>query len=254
MIYLMTQITGILLVVFALGMLVGFFACKICKCSTKNKQPSEPDFKIRDTLDDSLLAGDILEDDDLDLDVPYEIPTDTTSHSVTGPSDPDIASFEEENIDVSGIPDITDLDTPIDLDSDLYGIQTLEGIGPRTGDLFRGIGIATVGDYLRKLHHPAIREKTAKQLSIKAEPLHEWASMSDLLRITGIDHQYAELTYASGINTVGELAASEAGKLRTTMEDVNNAGPQLISPKVPTEEEVDGWIKLAQGMKPVIQA
>ena len=148
--------------------------------------------------------------------------------------------------------DVSDLDTDVALDSDAYAIQTLEGVGPKTGDLFRGYGVASVGDYLRKLHSPERREQAADDLGILAKPLHEWASMSDLLRVEGIDHQYAELTSAAGIGTVADLAHSEADALAAKMEEVNKAGKQLIAPTSPSADEVNGWIARARGMKAVV--
>jgi len=148
--------------------------------------------------------------------------------------------------------DITDLDTNVNLDGDGYVIETLEGVGPKTGDLFRGYGVATVGDYLRKLHSSDRRDKAADDLGILVKPLHEWASMSDLLRIDGIDHQYSELAYRAGIETVADLAASNGTSLAQKMETVNNAGKQLIAPTVPTASEVDGWVANARGMKAVV--
>jgi len=145
-----------------------------------------------------------------------------------------------------------DLDTAVDLDAEGYGIQTLEGIGPQTGDLFRGYGVASVGDYLRKLYTPELREKAAKDLDILVKPLHGWASMSDLLRVEGIDHQYAELTSAAGIETVQDLAASDADELAARMDSVNNAGKQLIAPTSPSASEVAGWIAKAKTMSPVV--
>ena len=144
------------------------------------------------------------------------------------------------------------LDTNVDLDTDGYAIETLEGIGPQTGTLFRNYGVATVGDYLRKLYKPAQREEAAKELNILVKPLHDWASMSDLLRVEGIDHQYAELVYATGVNTVAELGRFDANKLLGDMERVNSAGKQLIAPTLPTLNEVESWISKAGNMSPVV--
>ncbi len=148
--------------------------------------------------------------------------------------------------------DDVDLDTSVDLDSDIYDIETLEGIGPQTGDLFRGYGISSVGGYLRKLNTPEKREQAAKDLEILLKPLNNWASMSDLLRVEGIDHQYAELTHATGIDTVADLADSYAETLVSNMIEVNNAGKQLIAPTTPSVEEVASWIDQAKDMARVV--
>lgn len=145
-----------------------------------------------------------------------------------------------------------DIDSSVDLDGDGYAVETLEGIGPQTGKLFRGYNVPTVGAYLRNLHSAGLREKAATDLGIKIEPIHEWASMSDLLRVAGIDHQYSELTYRAGVKTVGELASSQSDALASKMEQVNNAGTQLIAPTVPSVDEVASWIAKAKHMKAVV--
>ena len=159
-----------------------------------------------------------------------------------------LASAYVEDDDTATI----DLDTNVDLDGEGYDIETLEGIGPQTGELFRGYGVSTVGDYLRKLHTPSSREQAAKDLDILVKPLHDWASMSDLLRVEGIDHQNAELIYAAGVSTVGQLANSNASELVDEMSAVNSAGKQSIAPTVPATDDVSDWIARARGMSPVI--
>lgn len=144
------------------------------------------------------------------------------------------------------------LDTTVALDSEEYAIETLEGIGPRTGQLFRGVGVETVGAFLRELNTPEQRQLAAEKMGIKAEPIHEWASMADLLRIEGMDHQFAELAHASGVLTVAELASKKAKDLTKLMAKTNASGRQLISPIDPTNEQVSTWVKRATAIKPIV--
>jgi exopolysaccharide biosynthesis protein len=220
MTYLIMHMWFCLIIAFLLGAVLGYLLCKIF---CKNK------VNIR-----TVETVDALLDDEAFDDIP-DMPPGLTAN---------IAAYDPQDLVF-----IEELDTDINLDNEKdYGIQTLEGIGPRTGDLFRSIGVSTVGDYIRRLHSPALRRKAAEDLGIKIDPLHEWASMSDLLRIEGIDHQFSELMHASGILTVADLANSGANLLVTKMESVNNAGPQLISPSVPTADQLKSWIKRAKTM------
>ncbi len=219
MTYLITQILFCLLVAFLLGLLIGWLLCKLCGCCKKNKNCADAT-------------------------------CDTTSATAAVAAAPVAAAagFVSDYDDTVTI----NLDTDVDLDSDAYAIETLEGIGPQTGNLFRGYGVPTVGDYLRKLHKPMQREEAATELNILVKPLHDWASMSDLLRVEGIDHQYAELAYAAGVQTVGELGRGDASHLQNEMERVNSAGKQLIAPTVPTVSDVSDWIARARIMSPVV--
>ena len=213
MTYLITQMFICLLIAFFLGLFLGWLLGKMC-CKKKHSTEST-------TCNTESTTCNI-----------------ESAAAVAAPS-------------VNLLP-LTDLDTSVDLDSSAYDIETLEGIGPQTGKLFRGYDVPSVGAYLRKLHSAALREKAASDLGIKVNPINEWASMSDLLRVDGIDHQHSELAFHSGINTVGELGASDASTLTAKMEQVNNAGKQSISPTVPTQEQVSTWIGQARGMKAVV--
>ncbi len=161
-------------------------------------------------------------------------------------------SFSSPYVDDAEDAATINLDTNVNLDADGYDIETLEGVGPQTGGLFREYGISTVGDLLRKLHTPSSRELAAKDLNILVKPIHDWASMSDLLRVEGIDHQYAELAYTTGISTISQLAKANADDLVAEMETVNNAGKETIAPTVPTVDEVNDWISNAKNMSPVV--
>ena len=226
MTYLITQILLCLLIAFLLGLLLGYLLGKMCNRKTScDKQHYEDDHD-----DDASASA-------------------TVAGSDASTAQGFVSSYVEEEVAETAM---IALDTNVDLDADAYLIETLEGIGPQTGNLFRGYGIASVGDYLRKLHKPMAREQAAKDLNILVKPVHDWASMADLLRVEGIDHQYAELAYATGVATVGQLASCNSDELVAEMDAVNNAGKQAIAPTVPSADEVQDWIARARGMSPVI--
>jgi predicted flap endonuclease-1-like 5' DNA nuclease len=237
MTYLISQIFLSLVVAFILGVLFGFLLSRIF--GGKKQVVYQTD---ENNYDEENHDG-------------YGQATATTSSaataavaSSTASAQDFVSSYDDDAEDMATI----NLDTDVNLDADEYLIETLEGIGPQTGNLFREYGIHTVGDFLRKLHRPASREQAAKDLNILAKPLHDWASMADLLRVEGLDHQMAELAHASGITTVGELASANAVELAAEMDTVNNAGKQLIAPTVPSAEELQSWIDKAKTMSPVI--
>lgn len=251
--YLISQMFFCLIITFVCGLVLGYLLCKIlCKCDKKDevistkKKPSSTSLTeaksglMADNSDTSTEANNATPS-------AANIATNTASAATSSVAAAPISSTDKDKT-----PNLTTLDSAVDLDSDSYTIETLEGIGPKTGKMFREYGITTIGDYLRKLHSHEAREQAAKDLEIRVKPLHGWASMSDLLRIQGMDHQYAELAFASGIKTVGELAASNANELKNTMETTNKAGKQLIAPKVPSSDEVTNWVDVAKHMQAVV--
>lgn len=144
------------------------------------------------------------------------------------------------------------LDTKRNLDGDNFAIETLEGIGRHTGQLFRKYNISTVGDYLRQLHSPAQRAKAATKMGIKIEPLNDWAGMADLLRLEDMDAQAAELLYRADVKTVIDLAAVNAKTLANKLEKVNTSGNQLIAPEVPSADQLKRWISEAKHRSAVV--
>ncbi len=210
--YLILQMWLCLLIAFLLGAILGCLWCKIFCCG-KNKGYDMSGLKEHDVMPASTIAA------------------------------APIAAMA---------PKPQGMIIPLHLDGDGYDIQTLEGIGPQTGDQFRSIGVATVGDYLRHLHTAEQREDAAERLEIRVKPLHGWATMADVLRVRGVNHQFAELLHESGILTIGQLADSDAGALTAKMEEVNVAGKQKIAPEVPTFSEVSSWVREANTMDDII--
>ena len=212
MTYLMTEMAVHLLVALLIGLILGFLLGKIMNGGKSADKPAK-EKKSKKEKPNKTAPAQVAEDDDTA---------------------------------------IIDLDTPLNLDGSDYGIETLQGVGPQTGDLLRGYGIKTVGDYLRKMHSPSLREEAAKSLDILVQPLHNWASMADLLRIEGVDQQYAELLFSGDILTVGDLSHCDPDELTPRLEEVNSEGKQLIAPNAPDINQVNDWIARAGAMSPVV--
>lgn len=146
------------------------------------------------------------------------------------------------------------LATNVNLDSDDYAVETLEGIGKYTGQRFREEGgIATVADVLRNLKTQDQRVEFSEKMGMKIQPIHEWASMADLLRIEGMDHQFAELTQACGVHTIAQLAVQKPKKFTQLMAKTNTSRRQLIAPIAPEEHDVFEWIEQAKAMPAVVE-
>ena len=139
------------------------------------------------------------------------------------------------------------------LDGEGYEIETLEGIGKHTGQRFREAGIATIGDVLRQLRSSGQRLAFAETMGMKADPIHEWASMADLIRVEGMGNQFAELVQACGVRTVADLAAQNASRLTKSMTETNHSGRQLIAPTDPEEHVVQDWISAAKSMPTIVE-
>ncbi|MEZ4473779.1 MAG: DUF4332 domain-containing protein [bacterium] len=129
-------------------------------------------------------------------------------------------------------------------------IEDVEGIGPAYATKLRAVGIASTGKLLERAGTAKGRDALADETGISGKLILTWANMADLMRISGVGGQFAELLVAAGVDTVKELRTRNAANLAAKMEAVN-AERQLTKGSV-TEAKVQGWIDQAKTMEPAI--
>ncbi len=128
---------------------------------------------------------------------------------------------------------------------EVYEVETIEGIGPAYGKKLRKIGVNTTSDMvLAFLKDEDNVIKASKEMGVDADAIRAWASMADLMKLPGVGGQFAELMQTVGISSREELATVSATSLHSDMVQFNKRTP--IVPKVPTLEELSGWIKIAK--------
>jgi len=81
--------------------------------------------------------------------------------------------------------------------------------------------------------------------------MQSWVSMADLLRIEGVDGQYAELLYFSGIHSVQQLAVFNVHNLTKKMVKTNEKEHRIK--EAPSEKQVTGWVNKAKKIDPIIE-
>lgn len=123
-------------------------------------------------------------------------------------------------------------------------IESIEGIGPKTGETFRSAGICTVEDLLNKGAAKSSRRELATATGIAESKILRCVNMADLFRINGVASQYAELLESAGVDTVKELKHRNAENLAKKMAEVNNKKKLVRRP--PSAIVVQGWVSQAQ--------
>jgi predicted flap endonuclease-1-like 5' DNA nuclease len=126
-------------------------------------------------------------------------------------------------------------------------IETIEGIGPAFAQKLASARIATTDDLLQLCSTPNGRKSVATQTGIPEGKILEWANMADLMRISGIGGQYAELLHAAGVDTIKELRVRSPETLAVKMQEVNtqrNLTKGTISASL-----VSGWVEQAKKME-----
>jgi predicted flap endonuclease-1-like 5' DNA nuclease len=131
-----------------------------------------------------------------------------------------------------------------------YKIEEIEGIGPSYAQKLATADIANTDDLLEHCGSAAGRKKTAAATGVSESLLLGWANMADMMRISGVGRQFAELLEASGVDTVKELAQRNAANLAVKMAEVNTA--KKLAKAVPAESVVAGWIAAAKTTEPKI--
>ncbi len=129
-------------------------------------------------------------------------------------------------------------------------IETIEGIGPKTGASLRRAGVFTVEKLLDTACSKPGRRALAADTGINEKQLLRCVNMADLFRINGVASQYAELLEAAGVDTVKELRNRNAENLAIKMADVN-AAKRLVR-VTPSASVVAKWVAQAKVLTPKV--
>ncbi len=131
-----------------------------------------------------------------------------------------------------------------------YKIQEIEGIGPANGKKLEEVGILKTTDLLDACGSASGRKDTAGKTGINDSILLRWANMADLMRISGVGKQFAELLEAAGVDTVKELKQRNAENLAAKMKEINEE--KKLTRAVPEPSQVARWVEQAQTLEPRI--
>lgn len=129
-------------------------------------------------------------------------------------------------------------------------IESIEGIGPKSGSVLRHAGVGTVEKLLKFGGTKPGRRALAAQTGIAEKQLLRCVNMADLFRIRGVASQYAELLEAAGVDTVKELRNRNAENLAAKMAEVN-ADRKLVR-IVPSATTIARWVSQAKALSPKV--
>ena len=130
------------------------------------------------------------------------------------------------------------------------GLIDIEGISPTYAAQLEARGLRTTDDLLQAGASPKGREDLAAATGISGKLILRWVNMADLFRIKGVGEEYSDLLEAAGVDTVPELAQRRADNLTKKMAEVNEQ-KQLVR-RLPTEDQVTGWIESAKSLPRVV--
>jgi predicted flap endonuclease-1-like 5' DNA nuclease len=131
-------------------------------------------------------------------------------------------------------------------------IEDVEGIGPVYGEKLRTAGVDTVEDLLEQGRTRSGRVGLAETTGIGDGQILQWVNHADLMRIDGVGSEYSDLLEAAGVDSPAELAQRNPENLSTTIQEVVAARPGIVR-RIPSQSEIEGWIKQAGGMEKVVE-
>ena len=129
-------------------------------------------------------------------------------------------------------------------------IIDIEGIGPAYADKLRAAGVASVDALLEKGATAEGRAVLVEETGIDAPRVLRWVNHADLMRVTGVGPQFAELLEAAGVDSVPELAQRNVDNLVTGLAETNEAR-NLVN-RVPGVDEVAEWIEQAKALPRIV--
>jgi len=131
-----------------------------------------------------------------------------------------------------------------------YPIEEIQGIGPAYGKQLSAAGIVTTQDLLELCATPAGRDKIGEACGLSTDQLLSFANMADLMRVSGVGKQFAELLHAAGIDTVKELAARNPDNVAEKLAAVN--ADKNLAKAVPSAGQLQEWISAAASMDAIL--
>ena len=130
-------------------------------------------------------------------------------------------------------------------------LSIIEGIGETYEAKLEAAGVKSIEALLETCATKKGRTDLAEKTGISEKLILKWANHADLARIKGIGGEYAELLEAAGVDTVPELAMRKAENLFKKMQETNDA--KSLVRKLPTETQVEDWVKQAAALPRILQ-
>lgn len=133
----------------------------------------------------------------------------------------------------------------------MANIKDIEGIAEVQAGKLKEAGVTTTDNLLEKGATPSGRKALSEATGVSEKMILKWVNNADLYRIKGLGQEYSDLLETAGVDTVPELAQRKPDNLHKKIVEVNET--KKLVRKVPTEKQVEEWVKQAGTLPRVIK-
>ena len=132
----------------------------------------------------------------------------------------------------------------------MASISAIQSMGHRNETKLRKAGVRTTDSLLKGAATRTGRRRLAKETGLSESDILSWVNRADLLRITGVGSEYADLLEIAGVDTIRELRRRNPERLLEAMTELN-LRKRLVR-RLPTEGMVSGWVDEAKALEPLV--
>jgi hypothetical protein len=125
----------------------------------------------------------------------------------------------------------------------VHQITEIKGLDADMHQRMIAVGIVTVEDLVAQVDSPAQRAALAHRLGVSAGQLAEWVNRADLMRLTGVGTEMANLLEECGVDSCKELQHRVPANLYVKLKTLNDE--KHITHHAPSVGQVESWIRQA---------
>jgi len=125
-------------------------------------------------------------------------------------------------------------------------INSIRGITPEIAAKMNERGIRNTDQLLEATQSAPGRRELAAAVGIEGSVLTELINRADLARLKGVGDAFANLLEEAGVDSLKELARRKPDNLHERLATLN--AERKIANRVPTLEEVTGWVEEAKSL------
>ena len=127
-----------------------------------------------------------------------------------------------------------------------YGIEEIEGIDSTIRERLSSIGVRTTGELIQACSTDRGRARVVAATGVEIDRLIEWVHVADLMRISGVGRQYAELLGASGAGSIAALRRQRPAELARAVRGIN--AQKGMAKTTPSPKTIERWVDEARDL------